>query len=119
MKLYISGPMTGYDNDNIRAFSECAKNILHYYKFRSNPLFTEIVVPHEVTKDMPKDSSWQEFLKADIKALVDCDAIMMMEGWADSKGARLELHIALELGMKVYIYDKYNVGWRCMNRGEK
>ena len=44
-------------------------------------------------------------LLADIKALCDCDAIALMPGWENSKGAHLELHIAHRIGLKVYHCD--------------
>lgn len=39
-------------------------------------------------------------MKADIKALLDCDAISTLPGWEKSRGAKLEQHIAavLKLG---------------------
>lgn len=44
---------------------------------------------------------WHEYLRKDIRALMDCDAIHMLPGWRKSKGARLEHHIAVELGFTV------------------
>src|SRR5438105_1907316 len=42
--------------------------------------------------------SWSDALRADILGLVGCDAIYLMRGWKESRGARLEAMIALELG---------------------
>jgi hypothetical protein len=114
MLIYLSGPMTGYENDNIPMFEDVAR------KVRRWPLdeIKDIVVPHEVTKDMPRDSNWKEFVKADIKAMLDCDAILLLKGWGESKGARLELHIALELGMKVYFWNEFEDNMICMNRNK-
>jgi hypothetical protein len=34
-----------------------------------------------------------------IKHLLTCDSVALLEGWTASRGARLEQHVALELGM--------------------
>ena len=34
-------------------------------------------------------------------ALVQCDAIYLLKGWESSKGTRLELEVALALGLDV------------------
>lgn len=44
---------------------------------------------------------WHEYLREDIRLMMDCNAIHMLPGWQNSKGARLELHVAKELGMNV------------------
>jgi hypothetical protein len=46
--------------------------------------------------------SWQCFLRADIRDMLDCDAVVMLAGWAGSQGAKLEFHVALSCGMPVY-----------------
>jgi len=51
-----------------------------------------------------QSANWHDCLKADIKALLDCDAIALIsDDWMDSQGAHLELHIAHRVGIKVLI----------------
>ena len=90
-KTYISGPMTGLPDYNFPAFSAAA-SILREQGH-------EVINPAEINADGGK--SWEEYLKADIKALCDCDVIALLPGWEKSKGAHLELHIAHRVGMKV------------------
>ena len=42
---------------------------------------------------------WQYYMRESIKLLMDCDQIYMLEDWENSRGARLEQKIALELSM--------------------
>lgn len=44
---------------------------------------------------------WEDCMRADIKAMLECDEVHMMPCWKESRGAQLERDIALRLGMKV------------------
>jgi hypothetical protein len=44
-------------------------------------------------------------MRVDIKALCDCDAIVMLMGWGCSRGARLEHYIAEQLEIKIFEED--------------
>lgn len=93
-KIYISGPMTGIHNLNWSAFADAERKI---GVSMCNP-----INPHEVC--MP-GWDWTKCMRADIKALCDCDAIFMIGGWQNSAGAQLELHIAHRLGLRVILTD--------------
>ncbi len=90
-KIYISGPMTGLPGLNFPAFHEAAACL--------RAQGHEVVNPAEFGEDEGK--TWSDYMRDDIKALMDCDAIYMLPGWAGSKGARLELHIARVMGFEV------------------
>lgn len=58
-------------------------------------------LPHEVEKGWPH--SWACYLKHDLVAMLSsCDTILMMDGWQDSHGARLELATAAATGMNIW-----------------
>lgn len=90
-RIYISGPMSGLPNHNFPAFHAAAEMV------RAQGI--EAVNPAEINADT--DLSWEECLRADIKALCDCDTIAMLPGWENSKGAHLEVHVAHRLGIRV------------------
>lgn len=91
MRVYLSGPMTGLPELNFPQF--------HHYANWLRERGYEVVNPAELNPD--KTMSWEQCMKTDIKALCDCDAIYLLPGWQNSKGAHLELHIAHRLGLKV------------------
>lgn len=92
MRIYVAGPMTGYPHLNFPAF--------HAEAARLRALGYEVVNPAELNADPGAD--WLQCMRTDIKHLVDCDAIAMLEGWQSSRGARLEYTIALILGHALF-----------------
>ncbi|WP_261508473.1 DUF4406 domain-containing protein [Burkholderia multivorans] len=93
MRLYLAGPMTGYPELNFPVFRAEAQ--------RLRALGFEIVNPAEINADM--SMPWRECMKADIRELLTCDGIAMLAGWEQSKGARLEHHIALALSLPIFM----------------
>ena len=95
-RIYLSGPMTGLPDLNFPAFNAYAAAL------RAKGL--QVVNPTEINAQNP--DNWASCMRADIKALCDCDAICLMPGWESSRGAHLELHIAHRLELAVlYVHD--------------
>jgi hypothetical protein len=92
MRVYISGGMSGLPDFNFPAFHRAAADL------RARGF--EVVNPAELDAADASPKEWHEYLRRDIAQLVTCDAVCMLEGWERSKGARLERHIAIELGMQ-------------------
>jgi nucleoside 2-deoxyribosyltransferase len=90
-RVYLSGPMTGLPELNFPAFNAAAA--------RLRAEGAQVVNPAEINPD--GGLSWEQCMRADIKALCDCDAIVLLPGWEGSKGAHLELHVAHRLGLEV------------------
>jgi hypothetical protein len=91
MRLYIAGPMTGIHQLNFPAFHAAAA--------RLRAAGFDVVNPAEINVD--PSMGWATCMRADIAQLVTCDAIAMLAGWKNSRGATLEHHIATQLGMEV------------------
>ena len=91
MRVYISGPMTGLPQLNFPAFHAAASEL------RARRY--EVVNPAEINPDGAL--SWAQCMRADIKALCDCEALALLPGWERSKGAHLELHLAHRLDMQI------------------
>lgn len=96
VRIYIAGPMSGYENHNFPAFAAKAA-VLRDMGF-------DVVSPAEINPDTKM--AWADCMRADIKALVSCDAIALLHGWENSKGAKLEHHIAERLELKVYMPEE-------------
>ena len=89
--VYISGPMTGMPGLNFPAFNAAAAAL------RERGL--AVVNPAEINPD--GSMAWEACMRADIKALCDCDVLALLPGWEGSKGAHLELHLAHRLGLQI------------------
>lgn len=90
-KVYISGPMSGIVDHNFLAFNETAKRLKKCGFTPINPAKGGII----------EGWSWSDYLRRDLAMLMEADAIIMLPGWSKSKGARLERHNAVELGIEV------------------
>jgi hypothetical protein len=101
MRVYISGPMSGIKDDNFPAFKAAARAL--------RMLGYEVVNPAEFDTDVDglgERSRWVKLLKADIKALMDCDGIVMLPGWENSKGAQLEHYNAKALDLVIMTLEE-------------
>lgn len=96
MKTYICGPMTGYLEWNFPAFNKAAEHLQKLGHTTVNPV------------DINPDTAtpWIECMKEDLRALIDCDAIYMLNGWNKSKGATLEYVVATGLGLEVFYEEE-------------
>lgn len=111
MILYLAGPMSGVDNFNYEAFRGAAEYL------RSRDFI--VVSPAEADEDDGgvvdgvATMSWVEYLRRDLRLLLDVDGVATLPGWRRSRGARLEVHVARELGLPHYhlIQDNRTGGW--------
>lgn len=89
-RIYLSGPMTGLPGLNFAAFHAMTTNLRAGGHTVTNP-----------TELNPDGRTWNDCMRRDIAALMDCDTVATLPGWEHSKGARLEVLIAERLGMTV------------------
>lgn len=90
-RIYLSGPMTGIPDFNFSAFNAEAARLRN--------LGYDVVNPVDINPDTT--TPYNDCLRNDLKALLDCDTIAMLDGWMNSNGAHLEMHIAHRVGILV------------------
>ena len=106
-KIYIAGPMTGYHQYNFAAFLEAEEvlksrgwQVLSPARMDIDRGFDPIKDPSAVfTPDMLPPA-----IRMDVAAILECDAIAMLDNWAESKGAKAEYYVARWAGKKLYRY---------------
>lgn len=101
-KVYIAGKMSGLPNYNYPMFFK-AEEILTRLGYEAfNPAHHSGDTLEEAIATVHTDPRpWEWYLKEDIKILLGCDYIFLLPGWEDSRGARLEYHVASEVGIKI------------------
>lgn len=89
-RIYLSGAIT--DNPNYKKeFAESAK----YLK----KLGFKVVNP--ASYPLHKNWTWEDYMKRDIRLLMQCDEIVFINDCKNSKGSNLERYIAEQLGIKI------------------
>lgn len=117
---YISGPMRGrrrfnFDQfDSVRDFlidlgrapwSPADNDRRRFPDIENRPGFQEGIV-------MDEQEEFLDLLRDDIRALADCDAIVLLPDWEHSKGARIERRVAEDLRLDVYHAIPDGDSWR-------
>ncbi|WP_085708324.1 MULTISPECIES: DUF4406 domain-containing protein [unclassified Pseudomonas] len=90
-RLYLAGPMSGFEDFNFPAFNKMAADL------RARGYVVENPAEHGVVDGV----DWADYMAYDLTRLGLCGQVAVLPGWENSKGARLEVHIARELGMPV------------------
>ena len=91
-KVYLSGPISGYDYEERRmTFSRLAEVMRKVGLVPVNPM----------ENGVPKEAASEVHMRAEMKMLMACDTIMMLNGWKRSLGARVEHEVALSCGLSV------------------
>lgn len=106
-KVYLSGPITGKPNDNIEEFEKYKQKFknLNYEVVNPHDLFTREFVDDLNRKLENKEITFEEyhdtFMRTDIKAMMDCDFVAVLNGYENSKGANIEVYIARNINMPI------------------
>jgi hypothetical protein len=92
--IYIAGPMSGLPLNNHPAFHKAAKHFRGLGHRVENP----------ADNNLPAGSSWESYMRLAIRQLLRCEQIALLPGYENSRGAKLEWHIAQQLGMRpIYV----------------
>lgn len=102
-KIYISGPMSGYENFNRGAFNAEAARLAGKGLIPLNPAI------------LPDGLSQPQYMDICLAMLRCADAIIMLPGWEKSAGAIAELALAKKLELAAYTESLSEVNFRAVN----
>lgn len=107
MKIYLAGPMTGYDQYNFPAFDEYARKLRLLGHSVWNPADNDRQNGFDPTLgvDAVPHFTLAECMADDLRAVCLADAVAVMPGWRESRGVNLEVYVARYLGIKVLDAD--------------
>lgn len=97
-KVYIAGPVSGLPDLNRAAFTKATKNFRDAGHLVVNPL--------ELCHDLPEEE-WAKCMRRCIVALMDCELMILLDGWQKSTGAMIEYQLAVKLGMETSSIELY------------
>lgn len=92
-KVYIAGKISGIEDYAYALFEEAEQKFVKKGYQVVNPM----KLPHN------HDKKWESYMKDCIFELVGCDLIHPLPNWSDSKGAKIEMALAKELGIKIIL----------------
>lgn len=95
--VYLSGPMTGlpgFGRERMRFAEGLARQCWPD---------AEVVNP----ADVPADWTWEQAMEQDLRTLRErATVVVLLSGWEKSKGARLEVRIALERNLPIVSFEE-------------
>lgn len=112
-KAYIAGPMRGYPEFNFPAFFEAQERLEECGWLTVSPaerdtkggFETAGLTGHEDLSELGFDL--RDALAWDLDQIArECDAVVVLPGWEDSKGANAEVATAKALGLRVATLDE-------------
>lgn len=95
-RIYLSGPISGYDLEERKIEFLRAQAVLEKNGF-------EVFNPMQ--NGLPRYASTFEHMRRDIEELLKCDAIFFMKRFTHSAGCLTEMHVATAIGMDVYFEE--------------
>lgn len=107
MKYYLAGPMTGIPHHNYPSFKEARERI--------RSMGYEVFCPAEHAESegyedtTPVTREWvQEKMRIFVSTIVnDCDGVIVLPGWPQSEGAKVEVAVAVSAGKPVFAYHRH------------
>lgn len=94
--IYVSGPMSGYPNNNVERFNFVCSTLREKLKD------VEIINPAEI----PQNWTWEQMMEKDLKDVGRSTHLAFLDGWNLSRGARMEMKLAIELGIQIINGEK-------------
>jgi hypothetical protein len=94
-KMYLSGPMDNVEDFNHPLFHRVAQEFRNVNFAVCNP--AEFF-------DGDKTRERKEYMREAFKYILEADTIVLLPGWEESKGARLEVAMATELDLTIMEY---------------
>lgn len=106
MRAYLAGPMSGIPEHNFPAFREAASDLRACGWDITSPVELDEADGFNGKVVSAGTARWAEFLARDVRVVCDptLDAVIVLPGWGDSRGARLEVFVAAELGKRILRY---------------
>lgn len=106
MRVYLAGPMKGIPELNRPAFRTAADNLRGLGDVVFNPADSHGDAPIDEATGAAGGRSRADWLKMDLAIVANwAEAVVLIPGWRNSRGAVLEANAAMEFGLEVWEYE--------------
>jgi hypothetical protein len=105
-KIYISGPISGQPEGNKEAFESMEKRLASMGgdpqspRRAAWPQWLSMEIPHQF------DQGWNIQMRKAVAMQMQCDYVVLLPGWRDSRGAKIEVGLADEVGQVCFEYNE-------------
>lgn len=104
-KVYIAGPMRGYPDFNTPAFNAAedawiARGHQVWNPAKHGKDFTGTGLDLADRPDFTENAT-KRYMRRDLPQVLECDIVAVLEGWEQSAGARIEVHVARACGLEI------------------
>ena len=101
VRIYISGPISNI-RQSLTNFGKAEYDLESKGYETYNPFSILLPSTKEEKDEYNKVGEWVWYMRRCIPELVNCDAVLLLPNWQESRGAKLEKELAETLKIKVY-----------------
>ena len=98
MIVYIAGPMTGLPDLNYPAFNAAEEALTAAGHAVLNPARNGSIVG---------SNAWQQYMRLSIAQVLQAEAVALLPGWVNSRGATLERRIGKALDLQIGPVERF------------
>lgn len=96
-KIYIAGKVSGLPKEEYTAAFEAAEGVVT--RMGHIPLSPIKLCAH---LDAKPNATWEDYMNVCINVILfEADQVLLLHNWEDSRGARIECHIAKARGLHI------------------
>lgn len=99
-KVYISGKISGLSEKEYKNNFNSAELYLTGLGYDVVNPVSEVTIPN---------GTWKDYMRRDLKLLLDCDYIYLLDNWTESTGAKVEYSLARDIGIEWLRLDENGV----------
>jgi phytoene dehydrogenase-like protein len=90
--IYIAGPMSGIPDYNRPAFTQAETSLTNIGYTVLNPARTRL----------DDNAQWLDYMRVALRLISQSDALALLPGWENSRGATIETRLASSLGLETH-----------------
>ena len=100
MKIYLSGPISDICKKEAKINFKIGEDMVR--ELGHEPVSPLTIPPPDRT--LSEHEEWMYYMRRSIKLMMDCDAMLSLLGWQESRGAQMERKLFFDLGLPVFYY---------------